>query len=417
MYQSRSSVSRAVRGALVFALLLARVASADPILEYKFNDSGTTTASTGSAPGETLQLVYGYDSTTKAPAPFDTTTPGFAPYDFHGAAGSGVSGLASDRSLDDTWSVGGAGGWAINTSSTVLQNLKSFTISGWYDRQPVADGGNAPGGGASIFFTPVTQSLPGGLLDTTPNGFGLRWNNAGSFRYDLSGNTLTTDTSANTWTAEGKWVFFAETYDSTTKTLDLYRGFRNSSEAGTQPAGVTLVASMSVASGTGDLRFNSTLSVGYSLMNRGPGGAVTGGTYAFPGFDRAFDAMVDNIRIDGSYTDGSGALSLTALEAYRFKDVFPVTGDANGDGVVNGLDIALIASGWLHTGVGSSGDTNDDGVVNGLDIALVASNWLHANGSNSAAAVPEPGGVLLLSIGLLCAGGYRLRRSLRSYST
>lgn len=51
-----------------------------------------------------------------------------------------------------------------------------------------------------------------------------------------------------------------------------------------------------------------------------------------------------------------------------------VPGDVNGDGIVNGQDIALIASNWSN-GWGP-GDGNQDGIVNGQDIALVASNWL-----------------------------------------
>ena len=53
-------------------------------------------------------------------------------------------------------------------------------------------------------------------------------------------------------------------------------------------------------------------------------------------------------------------------------------GDANFDGVVNGLDINAVAAHWLqsnanHIGVG---DVTGDGVVNGLDINMIAGNWL-----------------------------------------
>jgi hypothetical protein len=71
----------------------------------------------------------------------------------------------------------------------------------------------------------------------------------------------------------------------------------------------------------------------------------------------------------------------------------PLTGDANGDGLVNGLDISLIASSWLTAG--PSGDVNHDGIVNGLDIALVSSHWTGTPASSSGsgaigASVPEP---------------------------
>ncbi|MEZ6073104.1 MAG: hypothetical protein R3C10_23265 [Pirellulales bacterium] len=391
--------------------------SAAPILEYKFNDSGATTASSGTAPGEYLNLVYGLDTNASAPFPFDSTTPGFAPYDFHGEAGSGVSGLASDRALDNTFAapgpMGPEGGWAINTSSTVLQGLESFTISGWYNREPVVDGGVGTGGGIAIFFTPVTQSLPGGLLDNPPNGFGLRWNNSGTFRYDLSGNGLTPDGSANTWTDEGIWVFFAETYDATTGEMNLYRGFRNAEEAGPNPAEVTLVATMDVSSGTGELNFDPTLSVGYSLMNRGPGGTVTEGSYQFPGLDRAFDALIDNIRIDGSYDDGFGALELSTLEAYRLSDIngTPV-GDANGDGWVDGLDYLLWAENFSETGPPtpplSSGNFNGDSTVDGVDYVIWAENFgQHSIGTT----VPESSTFALAALAV--AGSLLQRRDRR----
>ena len=69
----------------------------------------------------------------------------------------------------------------------------------------------------------------------------------------------------------------------------------------------------------------------------------------------------------------------------------PIAGDANSDGIVNGLDISQVASHWLSAG--PTGDVNHDGVVNGLDISLIATNWLHTNsiyGGGGGMAVPEP---------------------------
>ena len=91
-------------------------------------------------------------------------------------------------------------------------------------------------------------------------------------------------------------------------------------------------------------------------------------------------------------------------------------GDANHDGVVNGLDINLVSSHWLASGVSVPGDVNNDGVVNGLDIDVIASQWLQSTngGAGSAVAAPEPGTSALLGMGLACIA-LGLRRTRRTH--
>jgi hypothetical protein len=74
-----------------------------------------------------------------------------------------------------------------------------------------------------------------------------------------------------------------------------------------------------------------------------------------------------------------------------------LTGDVNGDGIVNSQDLAVISSNWLVTGTGKSGDANNDGIVNSQDLALVSANWLNAvpPAGGNAAAVPEPSAAIL----------------------
>jgi hypothetical protein len=87
-------------------------------------------------------------------------------------------------------------------------------------------------------------------------------------------------------------------------------------------------------------------------------------------------------------------------------------GDVNFDRVVNGLDISLVASHWLQSGVNyGTGDANGDGVVNGLDIALIASHWLQAGagGAGNGSAVPEPATIMLAAFGALALFGRRRR--------
>jgi sugar lactone lactonase YvrE len=90
----------------------------------------------------------------------------------------------------------------------------------------------------------------------------------------------------------------------------------------------------------------------------------------------------------------------------------PLPGDVNFDGIVNAQDIGVIASHWLQTGTGASdplGDANLDGIVNAQDLALVASHWLQTSGA-SGTAVPEPGTILLFSIGFAGLIGVQWRR-------
>ena len=71
-------------------------------------------------------------------------------------------------------------------------------------------------------------------------------------------------------------------------------------------------------------------------------------------------------------------LSFDCLENRLMLSIVPpnVPGDVNHDDIVNGQDIALLASNWLRTGSNVPGDANDDGIVNGQDIPVIASHWL-----------------------------------------
>jgi PEP-CTERM motif/Neprosin len=87
-------------------------------------------------------------------------------------------------------------------------------------------------------------------------------------------------------------------------------------------------------------------------------------------------------------------------------------GDVNHDGIVNAADIGVIASDWMHTGIGAPGDANNDGIVNASDIEVVASHWLWtpqgAPGGN--ASVPEPSTLVLAALGALAPVAWRFRR-------
>ena len=49
--------------------------------------------------------------------------------------------------------------------------------------------------------------------------------------------------------------------------------------------------------------------------------------------------------------------------------------DINGDGVVNGADLAQILALWGTPCLGCAVDINEDGEVDGADLALVLAGW------------------------------------------
>jgi hypothetical protein len=50
----------------------------------------------------------------------------------------------------------------------------------------------------------------------------------------------------------------------------------------------------------------------------------------------------------------------------------PIPGDLNGDGTVNGSDLAIMLNNWFGVGVG---DINNDGGVDATDLAILLNNW------------------------------------------
>ena len=72
-------------------------------------------------------------------------------------------------------------------------------------------------------------------------------------------------------------------------------------------------------------------------------------------------------------------LAVESLECRHLLSGVGLLGDANRDGLVNGLDVADVFSHWMQTGpVPLAGDANGDGIVNGLDVAAIASHWLQS---------------------------------------
>ena len=55
-----------------------------------------------------------------------------------------------------------------------------------------------------------------------------------------------------------------------------------------------------------------------------------------------------------------------------FRNGAPLTGDLNGDGRIDGTDLAVILGDWGRSG---PGDLNRDGTIDGMDLSIILGNW------------------------------------------
>src|SRR5207302_3319333 len=117
-------------------------------------------------------------------------------------------------------------------------------------------------------------------------------------------------------------------------------------------------------------------------------------TYTFPNLPQG--VLPDgtySATIDAGVIHNSGGLGLFNY----YSVVFSIyQGDANHDGVINGLDFSILASNYGRAGAGfDGGDFNYDGTVSSADFSLLAGRF---NGRFAGPAMPSllfaPGGAL-----------------------
>jgi hypothetical protein len=350
-----------------------------PLLEYNFNDAGTTSSSTGSVNAPVTLVSYAED--------------GWIETDLHGVSGSGVTGLAGDLAFDNTGSEGMGsqtpdfqgvtyrGGAAVYASSAPwMQNLSSWTAAGWYKTESVAMGYGAP----RLFLTMDTAG--GGLRAS--GGF-----DAGTMRVLVNGSNAQSESTG--WDDIDTWVFFAMTYTETTdpeeNNVHFYRGYRNDAEAGGAPSDVELVFSTKL---TGKGAASSDGSYGFAIGNDA--------NFTTYNLSRPFDGLLDNMRFFGSTGGGASALDAEQLEALRLADLAPLmTGDADGDGDIDDADLGTAFSNYTGpvglegAKAAADGDTDGDGDVDDADLGNAFSNY---TGPIADAAVPEPASLALLGL-------------------
>lgn len=243
-----------------------------PLVEYAFNDAGTTTASTG-FDKKALNLLKNSVAT-----------------DLHSLDALGVSGFAGDVALDLTGatgmgSLGGAGnGVARLSSPSFLSNLTSFTLQGWFKPDGTIIGSNAY------------------LLQTQNGTAQIKLNAEYNGKLSLTVDNIAAATaSVASYSTTSSWTFFAVTYDGTVAAdnVTFYVG------------GVSTSVS----------QVGTVKSINAGAVN--PFGAGNFSVGNSNGTDRPFDGLMDNFRIFGTTSGSSGVLSLSDLEALRMADLEP----------------------------------------------------------------------------------------------
>ncbi len=265
-----------VRSFALCFLVCTTPVSLGQILEYRFNSEGITSANSGQNTAEAT--LY---NTEKAPA------------DLHSQPGTGVSGQTEDRAFDNTSSIGfggkeGGGGRA-EVMTDALNDLSSFTITGWY---AIPDSDTFQG--ARLF---EKMDSPQSLLSLYLG----RGNTEGTLTLVLG--TPTHDHShvisggSTLLGMRNAWIFFAVTYDGT-RDSDNVRFYVGSI---TEPVEQIGTPETLPAGALG--YFTKALAIGNNIHA-----------------NRPTRAYLDNFRIFGSTDDASGVLDSEHLERLREAD-------------------------------------------------------------------------------------------------
>ncbi len=273
----------------ILSLLTIGVATVSAqLVEYNFNDptytfTGATQPGSGSVSTGSDTTAVGFQNAFGGFPRGDGQTNGFS-----GSSNffvqNGVSGESADYSFrPDTDTMGGSStpGAAQSMARTTgavsaLNSLQSFTISGWLQTADSTQLGN---------FARVLDNYDG------TNGFRLR-NNGTNGVLELTVQTSSFSSNA-VYTGTESWFFFAVTYDAITDDAAFYIGDLDNAVSLVN-SGTIALAGSNTGINTDDLAIGNT---------RGGG--------------RPFNGFLDDIAIYGTTSGGSGALTLSEIEAVR----------------------------------------------------------------------------------------------------
>ena len=276
-------------------LVPARLAAVQvPLLEYGFNEIGTTAFNSGSLPSgppsRDLRLANSALTLT----------------DLHSAAGIGVTGMAAlgDRAFDNTASAGmsGVGGLGrLDLRAAGLGLAQSLTMMGWFKN--VDTGGDR----GNIYFN---EDGSNDLANRTALIWSPDVGSIGSLRAVIGGTYATTQTDVPYARATNDtWIFFAMTFDGTAASNNKVKFY---------------VADVSTAA-----TLAHTVTANSATTTKNDHVGAIGNNEASYGTDEAFDGMLDNFRLFQSSTDSSGALSLADIEFYRSLDTLVAVPEPN----------------------------------------------------------------------------------------
>ncbi len=257
-------------GTMFIGMSISDLTAATPIVEFNYNQTGTSASNTGSS-GGTSTL---YDSNNVAT-------------DLHSADGTGVSGLSGDRAFDLTASTGIGNASPSQNAGYIadINQLMSFTLTGWYN---TAGSAEIQSGTRLVDFTGDGSKLNAGFV---------LWSSVtGSLVLNVNGTNSGNSDGGTLFSSTNTWVFYAVTYDGTAATdnLKFY--------AGTDSNSPTLAATMDLNTGT-----VASISSGTPANDA----LVIGNNWYR---NRGFDGLMDNITIYGSKSNSSGVLDLSAID-------------------------------------------------------------------------------------------------------